>query len=283
MPVKALSAPAITDDERAQLVTDLMALRKPQICNFLVRSRLAKTGSKEVMRTRIEEALNDNDLSPTQIVQFLDEVVPWGKQHVLLFKGPKGSIADWKSIEWLADHLKQHRLMKYLNATLPLALPEKMKISSIRQDRSRLRIMAVKRRDWWERASEYDDTSVTREGEDVMRRAFVHRINRSLVAFEWDLTANTAMLQISELPTGTKYEQVAHEFFELIKKWFNINLFQLLELSPAIKRLHELEEAKTGEVRSHGIDYRTLEGRRFTGQSASSGDSLLGEAETDAA
>jgi len=244
---------------------------------------LKKSGTKEQIRERIEETLGEGTLSLSQIVQFLDEVVPWGKQHVYLYKGPQSSIANWRKPEWLVKLLKKHHLGKYLNASLPLALPEKMKMSSILHDGNWVRITAIKRRDWWERNPEYDDTTVTDEGDDVELRAFIHRVTRSLVAFEWDLIANVAFLQISQLPTGFRYEEVAEEFFEMIGGWLDINRFSIVDLRPAIKNLHELEEAGTGETRSHGINYRTLQGRRFEGKSASPADPLLGEAVIDAA
>ena len=236
-----------------------------------------------MLRARIEEAVADESLSLSQIVEFLDNVIPWGKQHVYLFDGPTSSIADWRNEEWVAKLLKKHRLGKSLNANLPLVLPDKMKVSSILHDPKHLRITAIKRRDWWERNSDYDDSASTDEGDDVELRAFVHRVTRSLVAFEWDLVSNVASLQISQLPTGFDYADVCTEFFELIEKWLDRLMFTMLDLRPSIKALHALEENGKGETRSHGINYRTLQGRRFEGRSASASDPLLGEASIDAA
>jgi hypothetical protein len=216
-------------------------------------------------------------------VQFLDRVIPWGKQHVYLFNGPQTPIAKWRDKDWLAKVLKKYRLGKYLNASLPIVMPDKIKLSSIFHDSKRLRITAVKRRDWWERDSDYDDTAITERGDDVELRAFVHRVTRSLVSFEWDLVANTAFLQISQLPRQNDYDEVADEFFGLIDKWLNRSQFSAVDLRRPITKLHELEEAGSGETRSHGINYRTLQGRRFEGKSASPGDPLLGEVAIDAA
>jgi hypothetical protein len=276
-------AGSFTADEQDLIVTDLLALKKTHIGEFLGRNRLARSGSKEEIRTRIEEALEEGTLSLAQIVEFLDEVIPWGKQHVYLYKGPQSSIANWRKPEWLAKLLKKHRVGKYLNASLPLVLPEKMKVSSILHDARRLRVTAVKRRDWWERDPEYDSSTATREGDDIELRAFVHRVTRSLVAFEWDLVANNAMLQISQLPSGFDYADVAEEFFDLIAPWLDISDFAVMDMRPPIKKLHELEEARRGETRSHGINYRTLQGRRFEGKSASPADPLLGDMAIDAA
>jgi hypothetical protein len=277
------SKPVFSSDEQELIITDLLALKKTQIGDFLSRCELAKSGTKEEIRARIEEALEAGDVSLSQVVEFLDEMIPWGKQHVYLYSGPKTSIANWRKPAWFAKLLSDHRVGKYLNASLPLVLPEKMQLSSIWHDAGRVRVTAVKKRDWWERDEEHDQDGETQEGDDIQLRAFVHRVTRSVVTFEWNLVANTAMLQISQLPRGVDYADVAEEFFTLISAWLDIEKFSLIDLRAVIKKLHELEEARRRETRSHGIDYRTLQGRRFGGKSASRSDPLLGEIEIDVA
>lgn len=281
--LKTISSPTFNEEEQALIVTDLVSLKKDQISKFLASVGLPKSGTKQVLRERIEAALDAGRLAFDQIVQFLDSVVPWGKQHVFLYKGPEASIAKWRDQASFEKHLKKHRLGSYLNATLPLVLPDKMKVSSILHDSKRIRITAIKRRDWWERDSDYDESKRTLDGADVELRAFVHRVTRSLVAFEWDLVANTAFLQISQLPRGVEYSDVADEFFELVEKWLDPSMFTLVDLRPAITKLHTQEETGHGEVRSHGIKYRTMQGRHFEGKSASPDDPLLGELSIDLA
>lgn len=281
--IKTVTLPTFSEDEQTLLITDLLALKKAQIGEFLAGVGLAKSGTKQDLRDRIEGALEDKSLSLPQIVHFLDSVIPWGKQHVYLYKGPQKTIADWQHENWVAKLLKEHHLGKYLNSSLPVVLPDKMKVSSILHDPKRLRITAIKRRDWWERNSDYDDATTTDDGEDVELRAFVHRVTRSLVAFEWDLVTNNAFLQVSQLPRGFDYDEVADEFFELIENWLDRSMFSVVDLRPPITKLHALEEAGSGETRSHGINYRTMQGRRFEGKSASPADPLLGEASIDAA
>ncbi len=283
MNIETLQPPEFSEDEQTQIITDLLALKKTQISDFLGGNGLPRSGTKEEIRGRIEESLANGSLAFSQLVLFLDEVIPWGKQHVFLYKGPSSSTANWKSTDWVAELLKTHRLSKFLNATLPLALPDKMKLSSILHDSGRLRVTAVKRRDWWERKSEYDNSTQTADGDAIELRAFVHRVTRSLVAFEWNLNSNIAFLQVSQLPTGFRYSEVAEEFFKLTTGWLDIKTFSVVKVASAIKNLHEQEETGTLETRSHGINYRTLQGRRFEGKSASPSDSLLGEPSIDAA
>jgi hypothetical protein len=146
MSIGTLRPAAFTDEEKAQLLTDLLALKKTQIREFLLRHELLRSGTKEEIRGRIEEAIDSDDLSFSDVVSFLDEVIPWGKQHVYLYKGPQAPIGNWHQTEWVARLLKKHRFGKYLNASLPLALPKKMKVSSILHDSSRLRV--ARRTSW---------------------------------------------------------------------------------------------------------------------------------------
>ena len=268
--LKTVALPAFSADEQALIITDLMALKKGQIATFLASVGLAKSGTKEMLRGRIEQAIENESLSLAEIVQFLDNVIPWGKQHVYLFKGPTSPISDWRNTDWVAKLLKKHRLGKSLNANLPLVLPEKMKVSSVRHDPKRLRITAIKRRDGWERNADYDEMRETElRGEVVELRAYVHRVTRSLVAFEWDLVANNAFLQISQLPRGVDYLDVADEFFALVENWLDRSMFTVVDLRPPITKLHALEETGNGETRSHGIKYRTMHGRHFEGKNVS--------------
>ncbi len=46
-------------------------------------------------------------------------------------------------------------------------------------------------------------------------------------------------------------------------------MFTVVDLRPPIKKLHALEETGSGETRSHGINDRTMQGRRLEGESAS--------------
>jgi len=97
------------------------------------------------------------------------------------------------------------------------------------------------------------------------------------VVFEWDLNANLAMLQITQLQEDEEYEAVAGEFFEIVEPWLSNKLFCPVDLRPAIQSLHEAEKNGQGEVRSHGVHYLTPRGRRISAHSPSFRDSVVGE------
>src|SRR5437879_4808682 len=99
-----------TQEEREQSVAYLLALRKSQIRVFLESHDLARSGTKEDLRSRIQEALDDGDLEYESLVQTLDDVTPWAKQHVQLYEEAKRPPGHWTDQAWVKEHLKKRHL-----------------------------------------------------------------------------------------------------------------------------------------------------------------------------
>jgi len=282
--IKDLEPPEYTAEERKSLIDFLLALKTAQIREFLKLVELPVSGTRIDLRERVQTALDDGEVTYEQVVGFLDSLAPWGKQHVFLYSGPRGDLAQWKDPDAVFQLLKDHRLGKLFNARLPLILPEKLTLSSITHLDGKLRITVVRKRTYSERAPEHDDEKQSVAGEPITLRAYVHHVSRMLVVFEWDLVSNDAILHITQLDRDTLYEQVAKEFFELVKAWLDIeSMFGLVDIRGAIPKLHEFEGNGHPEARSHGIHYRTLQGRRVSGHSPSHLDSVLGEKGIDRA
>jgi len=276
--IELLQPPEYTAGERCALIDFVLALRKSHIQGFLRQIELATYGAKSDLRERLQEALDDGRLTYERMVEFLDSVAPWGKQHVFIYTGPRSDLRSWKAPGRVLQRLKRYRVGRLFNSRLPLILPDRLTLSSIAHSNGKLRVTAIQKRDYTERAPEHDGEKETEDGVAVILRAYLHHLSRTLVAFEWDLNANTAMLQITQLQRDTLYEEVAKEFFGLVSNWLDIeNSFVLVDVRRAIRRLHELEGSGHPEARSHGIHYRTLRGRRLSAQSPSPSDSVLGE------
>lgn len=282
-PITLLEPPAYTEDERRALIDFVVALKKAYIQDFLRQIELPRSGTKPDLRERLQEALDNGRLTYERLIEFLDSVAPWGKQHVFLFTGPRTDLQPWKDPGHVQCLLKQHRIGKFFNAKLPLILPDKLALSSITHADGTLRVTAIQKRDYTERAPEHDDQKEIQNGSTVILKAYMKHISRTLVAFEWNLNANIAMLQITQLQKETLYEEVAKEFFALVAGWLDIRQFGPVDIRKAIRKLHELEGNGQAEARSHKIDYRTLQGRVVSGRSPSPRDSVLGEADVDQA
>ncbi len=283
-PLELLTPPQYAEGERRALIDFVLALRKAHIRDFFYQIELPTSGTKPDLRERLQGALDEGHITYGQVVNFLDSVAPWGKQHVFLYRGPQSDVQSWKDPKHVRQTLKSHRLGRFFNARLPLILPDRLTLSSITHSDGRLRVTAIQKRDYTERAPEHDAEKETEDGAAVILKAYMHHLSRTLVAFEWDMNANTAMLQITQLHNDTLYEEVAKEFSGLVSGWLDIeSSFGRLDIRQAIKKLHGLEKAGKAEARSHGIHYRTLRGRRLSAQSPSPRDSVLGESVIDTA
>lgn len=275
--LKELPSPKYSEEEREKVIQYFMNLKGDVVREFLVSNELPKSGTKPELRKRIKGYLDEGTFEYKDLVNFLDTVTPWGKQHVFLYNGPETDVAKWRNDNYINDLIKKNKLSEYLNVRLPLILPKTLTLTSIEYITGRkLRIYAVERREHWERKQEYDERKI-RENLEIELRAYLHQVTRGVIVFRWNLVSNTAVLQISQLPSGSKYEEVEERVAELIKPWFNLKIFQKLDLRPAIRKLHELEETGNPEARSHSIDYRTLGGRVVSARSPTPRDSVLGE------
>jgi hypothetical protein len=280
-PIRLLKPPEYTSEEREALIDFVLALRKSHIKDLLKGIELPVSGTKPDLRDRLEEALKKDGLSYERLVEFLDSVAPWGKQHVFLYNGPRGDLKEWKTPDHVLGLLKQHRLGKLFNARLPLILPDKLTLSSVTHSDGRLRVMAVQKREYAERTPDHDEEKESEDGEKITLKAYVHHLTRTLTVFEWDLNANIAMLQITQLQKDGDYEEVAEEFFQLVSPWMNMKQFGSVDLRPVIGKLHEIEGNGQAEARSHGFTYGSLRGRRVSAHSPSPRDSVRGEAFID--
>ena len=171
------------------------------------------------------------------------------------------------------------------DAKLRLILPNKLTLSSIAHSKGKLRITAIRRREYSERVPNHDDVKQGENGKRITLKAYMDHVSRTLAAFEWDLLANTAMLQITQLNKDTLYDELAKEFCGLVAGWLDIGKFDLLDVRPAINRLRELADREDGkaETRSHVIDYRTLQGYSLTAKSPSARHSVSGDEDIKAA
>jgi hypothetical protein len=279
--VRPLREPRYTKEEKESALTHLFALRKVQIEEFLRTNELRTSGPKAELRSRLEAALESRELSYADLVRYLDSSSPWGKQHVLLYRGPSAGCDAWRKEAQVRRRLARRGLERYLNASLALILPDAIRLSSIVHTSELLRVVAVERRDWYERKAEYDRRESMRDGTDLVLKGFIHHVVRGLFTFEWNLVANSGSLQITQLPTGHSYEDASERFWTLVAPWLGGQWFSPVDLAPAVAQLHRGEEGTDGETRSHGFDYRTITGRRLWGRSATARQPLLGEAVID--
>lgn len=272
--------------EESQILLEFAALTTAQRADFMEAYGLPKSLSKKSdLISRIQEEITKGSLSIDQIVAHLDQVVPWGKQHVFLFDGPESSLKSWKKREWLEQHLKHNAPQFHTLLRKPgtVGIPAEWTPSSIAlsEKPSTLRVSLVRRREWWEAAPELNEDGVTAEGETVEYRAFIKRFVRNYIAFEWNLDTNQAMLQISQLPREDLYESVRQEFESQVDPWLPIRSFRIVPLRNAIRKLLEEEQKGKGRTRTQEYDLQSSLGRSIVARSIDPKVSIFGERTLD--
>lgn len=275
--LEELNSSKYSEEECDKIIQYFMNFKGDLIREFLANNSLPKSGTKPELQEHVKSYLDEGIIRYEDLVNFLDLMAPSGKQHVFLYEGPESEVEKWRIHENVNKILKENGLLKFLNSYLPLVLPDTLTLSSIKYVPDKeLKIYAVERREHWERNQRYDERK-TLEKKTIELRAYVFQVTREIIIFRWNLILNNAILQISQLPSGSKYEEAEERFAELIRTWLNLNLFQKIDLRLVIKKLHELEEMSIPEARSHNIGYRTQGGRTILAQSSTPHDSVLGE------
>ena len=260
-----------------------MNLTANSITSFLKNHEIPKSGIKPELEKRIRKKLENGTIKYEELVNYIDEVSPYTKQHIILYRGPEDLVDFWRNYEDGTAVFKNNNLLGFIDANIPLILPEAFSLSSIKYAENTLIIHAVKRIDQWKRKSDYDEIKKMDYENEVELRAYIHLVKRGAVIFTWDLMKNVASLQVLQLPSDIDYEEIENEFKELVKPWLDLSKFDKIDLRSAINKLHELEEDRVPEARTHSFKYQTIGGRLISAQSATPDDSVLGEMNVDKA
>jgi len=275
--IRELTPPDYSEEEQERIIQYFMSLKKDLIKKFLQENEISISGTRQALRDRVLEHLDNESIEYKDLVNYLDTLTPWGKQHIFIYDGPESEIQNWRNEEFVGDLLEENDLSEYLNSRLPLILPEGLALSSIEyQPNDELVIYAVERREYRERITELDETKTIGDRE-IELRAYSRQVARGVIVFRWNLISNTAILQISQLPTGSRYEEVEEKFSNLVSQLFNLEIFQKIDLKPVINKLHELADRGNPEARPHDIEYRSPGGRRISVASPTQQDSISGE------
>lgn len=278
---------SLSEEEQLQLLNELKALRADRIRALLVEHRLKRGGSKDGAVQRVADALQEGEISLVALLDFLDEEASWGKQHILLY-GPPQKSADldrkqWVKQDWVKAHLADHKLTGLLRARRQLVLPPKMQLASIEWSPGRLRVAAVKRRVGTERVEDYDDESTDSDGSPIELRAYRTVVTRGLVVFEWDLSDNVAMIQVTQLPAHTRYEHAVEEFTTLVKGWLAVAQFPHIKLGAAVSALRVRAKDPSSRIRAHVVELEAADGKRMAARTKWAQQRLEGNQHIDTA
>lgn len=271
-------------DQRSEqdlLVDVLLGLRVDRVREFMDSVELPRSGTKAELRDRIEEAVLSNTVSLNVLIDYLDRVEPWGRQHVIVLEAEASAANGWRREDGIRRRLGEAGVEGLLDRRRRQRLPEDLTLSSITASGDTIVIVAVERRDYDERAPELDRVDHDEDGQLIILKAYRHVVTRGIIALRWNTATRAATLHISEGFGYYDYQEAAGRFGTLVSDFLDLDRFPQKDIRRAIRRLHDAEKSGTPEARSHRVGYTSHGGRAIEATSPTMNTSVVGEQVVD--
>ena len=281
---RPVAAPEHDQRTEDQILIDvLLGLRMDRVRDFVRSFGLPTSGSKAELRDRVREAIEDGSITVDNLVDYLDIVEPWGRQHVILVDADPALAQGWRRPDGVRRRLRHAGTERLLDRRRRVRLPSGLTLSSITLRDETVTISAVERREYDERAPELDQAVLSDNGQLIVLKAYRHVVTRGILALRWNPSSRAASLHISEGHGRYDYTEAAERFGALISEFLDWERFQPHDIRRAIRRLHDLERQGTPEARSHRVAYVSHGGRAVEATSPTPGTSVVGEQVVDEA
>lgn len=275
---------ARAEDQRSEqeiLVDVLLGLRVDRVRDFMRSAQLASSGTKADLRERLADAVLTGAVSINALIDYLDRVEPWGRQHVIMLEAETSAAEGWRRSDGIRRRLAAAGVEDLLDRRRRQRLPEQLALTAIRAEADMIEIVAVERRDYDERAPELDRTEQRDDGQLILLKAYRHVVTRGLLTLRWNTATRAATLHISEGHGRYNYSDAATRFGDLIAEFLDFDRFQTKDIRRAIRRLHDAEKQGVPEARSHRVGYLSHGGRSVEASSPTTTTSVVGEQVVD--
>jgi hypothetical protein len=273
-----------TGTEIDELVSHVLALRKDFVQDLLSSERVSFSGlNKLQLRDRLREAIDDGRISVADVIGFLDEVEPGGKQHVFLMRPTAYLNTHWSDPQATRRRLARRSSIRgLLDAVTPLLMPGELELSRIRVEAGHVEILAVEARRYYERDTSLDERSTSPDGLPVDLRAHVGRVARTTVVLRWNTLTRQAALHITQASGRSgldrdHYRQVAARFASAVEPWLDFSQFTDVDLRKVIHELHRRETAGKPLTSSRRGRWGTPDGGEIDAVSASASASVFAD------
>ncbi|HEU4738593.1 MAG TPA: hypothetical protein VFS54_05865 [Solirubrobacterales bacterium] len=271
----------VSPEETEALLSHVLSLRRDFI-NDLLRGKVRFAGLKKgELRGQLKLALEEGLLSVEDVLNFLAEREPAGKQHVFLYRAQSSVNDEWQSSDAVIQAVEEAGYGDLLEAELPVAMPEELTLSSIKVDESEVEITAVEARRYTEHIEDLDEYGEADDGTEIEWRAFAHRVARSTVRLRWDLTTRGAELHITQATekgtVSNYYGEVVQRFSQQIGSFLDFSKFQPINMHKVLHELARLEQGANPLTRSRETSFESPGGSNVRARSPSRTASLYEE------
>lgn len=273
----------VSSEETDALLSHVLSLRRDFIVELL-RGRVPFSGRrKSELRGQLKQALEEGHLTIEEILTFLAEREPVGKQHVFLYRVDKAINEVWRDADAVSELIRAAGREDLLGSALPVAMPEALTLSAIAVDDGEVEITAVEARHYTEHLEDLDRPETMDDGTEIEWRAYARRVARSIARLRWHLGSRTAELHITQATErGTirdYYDQVVARFVGEVASFLDFSAFKPIDLHKVLYKLGQLEQGGKALTRSREASYESPGGSRVRARSPSRSASVYGEPE----
>lgn len=271
----------ITSEEIDALLSHVLSLRRDFI-NDLLRDRAAFSGRRKAeLRGQLKHALEEGSLAVDDILTFLAEREPAGKQHVFLYRVRREANEAWRDANAAREAIRAGDHEGLLDAELPVAMPEALTLSSILLSGDEVEITAVEARHYTEHLEALNRPETMDDGTEIEWRAYAHRVARSTVRLRWNLGTRTAELHITQATErGTirnYYDEVARRFAHEVASFLDFGAFQPIDMHKVLHKLGQFEQDGRALTRSREAYFESPGGSHVRARSPSKAASVYSE------
>lgn len=271
----------ITNDETDALLSHVLSLRRDFI-NHLLRGKVPFSGRRKAeLRGQLKQALEEGLLTVEDVLRFLAENEPAGKQHVFLYRVGRQINEAWLDSDSVRQAIEGTEHGELLDAELPVAMPEALTLSSIRLAGQEVEITAVEARRYTEHLEDLDRPEELDDGTEVEWRAYAQRVGRSTARLRWHLGTRTAELHITQATergaVRNYYDEVAERFAQQVSPFLDFSGFQPINMHKVLHELGRLEQSGNPITRSRESSFESPGGSHVRARSSSRSTSVYGE------
>lgn len=249
--------------QRQLLLNYLSAHKMEYVQNFLRKKGLPYSYLKSDLPKKLTEFLNNQMIQLSELVDLLNSIEGWGKQHVYLYTAPSTLSRQWRNSLQVHQTLRSAGLEDLINKSRPLILPAQPTLSTIEYSEERIRFVWVEQRTSRVRIPDQDRIEPVETinpigsfQDRVILQAYRMKIARGLVVFEWNFNTNDALLLIQQMPTATKYKMIRSQFENYLKPIFDIDAFDKIRVSRGLSSIEKSQETRRFHMTFQSLDNR---------------------------
>jgi len=105
-----------SEEERIKIIDYFMNIKGELIREFLKERKIPTSGTKPELKERITESIEEGKILYDELIDYLDTIVPYDKQHIYLYHGPNSNIViNWRNINYYNKLLQKNNLTRIIH------------------------------------------------------------------------------------------------------------------------------------------------------------------------